>query len=171
MAAALGAEELEREARERTGLADFGEPGWREGLDVLLEELARAELSELGRMVWRSRLLSHLVQRLRVVDCLSRHPEIERQSLVAPIFIVGLPRTGTTALSHLLAQDPATRSLRVWESARAGAAARDGHASTATRASRRRRSSSSRSGCSRRASPRCTRTRRPVPPRITTCSA
>ena len=35
----------------------------------------------------------------------------------APIFVVGLPRTGTTALSHLLAQDPDTRSLRVWESA------------------------------------------------------
>jgi hypothetical protein len=68
-------------------------------------------------MVWRSRLLSHLVQRLRVLDCLSCHPEIERQPLVAPVFMVGLPRTGTTALSHLLAQDPATRSLRVWESA------------------------------------------------------
>ena len=117
MAAALGAEELESEARERTGLADFGEPSWREGLDVLLEELARAELSDLGRMVWRGRLLSHLEQRLRVLDCLSRHPEIERQPLVAPVFMVGLPRTGTTALSHLLAQDPATRSLRVWESA------------------------------------------------------
>ena len=68
-------------------------------------------------MVWRGRLLSHLVQRLRVLDCLARHPEIERQPLVAPVFMVGLPRTGTTALSHLLAQDPATRSLRVWESA------------------------------------------------------
>ena len=117
MAAALGAEELESEARERTGLADFGEPGWRDGLDVLLDELARAELSDLGRMVWRGRLLSHLEQRLRVLDCLARHPEIERQPLVAPVFMVGLPRTGTTALSHLLAQDPATRSLRVWESA------------------------------------------------------
>ena len=117
MAAALRAEELEREARERTGLADFGEPVWRDGLAVLLEELARAELSDLGRMVWHGRLLSHLVQRLRVLDCLARHPEIERQPLVAPVFMVGLPRTGTTALSHLLAQDPATRSLRVWESA------------------------------------------------------
>jgi hypothetical protein len=68
-------------------------------------------------MVWRNRLLSHLVQRLRVLDCLSCHPGIEQQSMVAPVFIVGLPRTGTTALSHLLAQDPATRSLRVWESA------------------------------------------------------
>ena len=117
MAPALRAEELEREAREKTGLSDFGEPCWREGLAVLTSELARAELSDLGRMVWHGRLLSHLVQRLRVQDCLSRHPEIERQAVPAPVFMVGLPRTGTTALSHLLAQDPATRSLRVWESA------------------------------------------------------
>jgi len=117
MSAALGREALESEACERAGLADFGEPVYREGLDVLLAELAGAELSDLGRMVWRGRLLSHLVQRLRVVDYLARHPEIERQAVPAPVFMVGLPRTGTTALSHLLAQDPATRSLRVWESA------------------------------------------------------
>jgi hypothetical protein len=117
MSVALRADDLLAEARERTGLADFGDPSFGEGLGVLLDELPRAELSELGRMVWRARLLTHLTQRLRVLDVLARHPEIERQALPAPVFIVGLPRTGTTALSHLLAQDPATRSLRVWESA------------------------------------------------------
>jgi len=115
--AALRAEALLSEACERTGLEDFGEPSWREGLDVLLDDLARAALSDLGRMVWRGRLLSHAVQRLRVLDVLARQPEIERQPVPAPVFLVGLPRTGTTALAHLLAQDPATRSLRVWESA------------------------------------------------------
>jgi len=115
--AALGAEELLAEARDRTGLADFGDPGFRDGFDVLTEDLARAELSELGRLVWRGRLLGHLVQRLRVLDWLARHPELEDLPVPAPIFVVGLPRTGTTALSHLLARDPATRSLRVWESA------------------------------------------------------
>lgn len=115
--ASLRADELLAEACERTGLGDFGDPIHREGLDVLLDDLARAPLSDLGRMVWRGRLLSHAVQRLRVLDVLARHPEIERQPVQAPVFMVGLPRTGTTALSHLLAQDPATRSLRVWESA------------------------------------------------------
>jgi hypothetical protein len=115
--ASLRAGELLAEARERTGLSELGDPSWREGLEVLLDDLARTELSDLGRMVWRGRLLNHLVQRLRVLDVLARHPEIERQPVPAPVFIVGLPRTGTTALSHLLAADPDTRSLRVWESA------------------------------------------------------
>jgi len=114
---ALAADELLEQARARTGLADFGDPIFREGLDVLLEDVARAELSDLGRMVWRGRLLGHLVSRLRVVDWLARHPATLGLEVPAPIFVVGLPRTGTTALSHLLAQDPGTRSLRVWESA------------------------------------------------------
>lgn len=113
----MQAEALLAEARERTGLEDFGDPSYREGLDVLLDDLARAPLSDLGRGVWHGRLVGALVQRLRVEDWLARHPEIEQLPVPAPVFIVGLPRTGTTALSHLLAQDPGTRSLRVWESA------------------------------------------------------
>ena len=113
----LTAGELETEARRRAGLDDFGDPVYREGLDVLCGALADTELSELGRMVWRGRLLGHLVARLRVVDWLARHPATLALEVPAPVFVVGLPRTGTTALSHLLAQDPGTRSLRVWESA------------------------------------------------------
>jgi hypothetical protein len=108
---------LETEARQRTGLDDFGDPIYREGLDVLCGALAGTELTELGRMVWHGRLLGHLVTRLRVVDWIARHPATLALAVPAPIFVVGLPRTGTTALSHLLAQDPETRSLRVWESA------------------------------------------------------
>ena len=43
------------------------------------------------------------------------NPEIDEQRIVSPLFGLGLPRTGSTALSFLLAQDPARRSLRVWE--------------------------------------------------------
>ena len=117
MERALRAGELLATARERTGLADFGDPIFRDGLDVLCDAIARTELSDLGGMVWRGRLLGHLIARLHVVDWLGRHPETLAQAVPAPIFVVGLPRTGTTALSHLLAQDPDTRSLRVWESA------------------------------------------------------
>ncbi len=104
-------------ARRRTGLDDLGEPVFGEGLAVLCEALAaEARLNDLGRVIWKQRLLGYLVQRLRIEDWYRRHPEIDTQKIVAPIFVVGLPRTGTTALSNLLAQDPETRSLRVWES-------------------------------------------------------
>src|SRR6185436_7690084 len=44
-----------------------------------------------------------------------RHPEIAEEPIVAPLIGLGLPRTGSTALSALLAEDPEARSLRRWE--------------------------------------------------------
>jgi len=113
----VNASDLLDAARRRTGLDDFGEPSFGEGLEVLCGALStEARLNDLGRMVWRQRLLGYLVQRLQIEDWHRRHPEIDAQEIAAPIFVIGLPRTGTTALSNLLAQDPETRSLRVWES-------------------------------------------------------
>lgn len=105
-------------ARAATGLHDFGEGDLEAGLERIVSSLEdEALLNDLGRGVWKGRIHGLLTQRLRVEDWYTRHPEIDEQEIVAPIFIVGLPRTGTTALSHLLACDPAIRSLRVWESA------------------------------------------------------
>ncbi len=103
--------ELIDDARHKTGLDDFGGDGFREGLEVLCRALAEeAQLNEMGQQVARHQLLRLLATRLEVHDCLRRHPEIEAQVLRAPIFVLGLPRTGTTALSALLARDPDTRS-------------------------------------------------------------
>jgi len=105
-------------ARSNTGLRDFGEGDFESGLERIVHALENeALLGDLGRAVWQGRLLGLLTQRLHVEDWYTRHSEIEDQEIEAPIFIVGLPRTGTTALSHLFACDPAIRSLRVWESA------------------------------------------------------
>jgi hypothetical protein len=54
---------------------------------------------------------------LLVEDWYAGHPELEKERIEAPIFIVGMSRSGTTALSHLLARDPANRSLLGWEAA------------------------------------------------------
>ena len=56
-----------------------------------------------------------LVNRLEVEQWFARHPEIDEQEIVAPLFGLGLPRTGSTALSFLLASDTTRRSLRTWE--------------------------------------------------------
>jgi hypothetical protein len=114
----LVADELVAAAEAETGLTDFGGDSFRLGLENLTTALAEeADLSELGSEIMRMRLTGHLTARLRVVETVHQHPEIADEQVVAPIFIIGLPRTGTTALSNLLAADPGIRSLRMWESA------------------------------------------------------
>ncbi len=106
-------------ARAETGLADFGDPTFRAGLDVLADALeCEANLNDLGRFALGGLILGYLRERLYIEDWYRRHPEIEAQEIRAPVFVTGLPRTGTTALSNLLAEDPAARSLRMWESHR-----------------------------------------------------
>ncbi len=103
-------------ARASTGLDDFGDATFRDGLEVLVEALPHAKLNAVGAAACEGQILGYLCERLRVEDWHARHPEIAAQSIAAPVFVTGLPRTGTTALSNLLAADPAARSLRFWES-------------------------------------------------------
>lgn len=113
----LTAASLVEQAVAATGLEDFGGDGHAEGLARLTEALAaEGDLTELGESILELRLRGLLVNRLRIEDTYRRHPEIAGQEVRAPLFIIGLPRTGTTALSNLLAADPQIRSLRLWES-------------------------------------------------------
>jgi hypothetical protein len=105
------------EARAQTGLADFGEDSYTEGLDMLLRALRdEARLNERGEAFLHQRIVGYLSQRLQVEDWYRRHPEIDEVPITAPLIGLGLPRTGSTALSMLLAQDPDVRYLRRWES-------------------------------------------------------
>jgi hypothetical protein len=104
-------------ASERTGLFDFGEDSFREGLEILVRALRdEARLNDRGEAFIYDRITTHLSQRLQVEDWYRRHPEIDDVPITAPLFGLGLPRTGSTALSFLLAQDPEIRYLRAWES-------------------------------------------------------
>jgi hypothetical protein len=113
----LDPDELEADAREQTGLTDFGDGYHREGLERLVASMnEEGELTEIGELMQRGRLGAHLVARLQVEATYREHPEIEEQQVEGPVFVIGLPRTGTTALSQLVAADPQFRSLRLWES-------------------------------------------------------
>ncbi len=113
----LSADALVDAAIAETGLSDFGGASFRQGLDRLVDALeAEAQLSELGEQIMGMRLQGHLSTRLRIHATYREHPDIAEQAIETPIFIIGLPRTGTTALSNLLHADPAIRSLRMWES-------------------------------------------------------
>ena len=75
-----------------------------------------ARLNARGEGYIYPRIVTALSQRLQVEDWYRRHPEIDDVEILPPLIGLGLPRTGSTALSLLLSQDPGIRYLRRWES-------------------------------------------------------
>jgi hypothetical protein len=113
----LDVERIESDARAETGLDDTGGVDYREGLWRLVESMnSEGELTDMGEAMQHARLVALLVARLQVEDTYRLHPDIDDEEVDGPVFVIGLPRTGTTALSQLVAADPQFRSLRMWES-------------------------------------------------------
>jgi len=104
-------------ARRRTGLGDFGDPPVEPALSVLVSSLEReADLHPLGRFLMRSHLRSILETRLRLAAAWAGRLEaLEASPIQRPVFITGMPRSGSTFLHELLAEDPDNRAPRVWE--------------------------------------------------------
>jgi hypothetical protein len=99
-----------------TGEDDFGEDGWREGLDLLLGGLCEeARLNDLGVEIAAGELANYLATRLAITAWRRDHPDVAAGTIERPLVIVGQPRTGTTILHDLLAQDPALRAPLTWE--------------------------------------------------------
>lgn len=107
---------LVNEAFRSTGLDDLGLPTWREGAERLVDELnSGAALHELGAVIASTEIATYLSNRLRIVDWAKHNPEITEQDIRPPIVILGQPRTGTTILFGVLAQDPGNRVPLTWE--------------------------------------------------------
>ena len=103
-------------AREITGLDDFGAADFLERMQVWLDEIRTdANRTALASTVMFSLCVKHAANRLRIEALLARHPEIHDEEVVAPLFVTGLPRSGTTHLVNLLAADTRFRSLPLWE--------------------------------------------------------
>ena len=99
-----------------TGLDDFGDESFRQPFKLLLRSLnADASLNFIGRIAAWKHTLHLLGDRLRLIEERKRHPEIADQEIRRPIFVTGLPRSGTTLLHRLLAEDPASRAPLTWE--------------------------------------------------------
>ena len=83
------------EASRRTGgLDDLGDGPFLEPLALFLESLEReARLNPVGRLIARERALLHTVNRLNYVNDRKRFPAIPDEQIVAPVFIIGFPRT------------------------------------------------------------------------------
>jgi len=108
---------LVEQACEMAGNDDFGlDDSWRDGLTRLCDGLtSEARLSGLGVEIALGDITRSLVNRLQIMKWRRENPAVATQSVRRPIFIVGQPRTGTTILFDLLAQDPELRPPLTWE--------------------------------------------------------
>lgn len=110
-------DDLKASAVKAVGLDDFGadDDNYLEALSVLLESYRRdAGLTEIGSKMSRFFLRNALVARLISEASWQRYPEHAGVPITAPIFVTGLPRTGTTALHRLLCGDPRHQGLELW---------------------------------------------------------
>lgn len=112
----LSADALIERAERTTGLSNWGGADIRTPLSVLVKSFDEdAGLNLGGRIVVRAYLHRLLCNRLKIENDIALHPDIESVEIRRPVFIVGLPRTGSTLLQRLLSRDPQVRSLQTWE--------------------------------------------------------
>ena len=112
----INANEILDQAKSETGLSDLGEPLFFEGLNKLIDSINNeASLNEIGIQAQPIRIQGLLSNRLRFEEDLKKFPEILDQEIIAPIVIVGLPRTGSTMTHRLLASDPNHTAMLWWE--------------------------------------------------------
>jgi hypothetical protein len=110
------ATDLIETAKRRCGLDDFGEGDFFEALSRLLDSCQdEGQLNLIGKIALKTDVLETLCARLQMERDRQLYPDITRQKIRQPLFIVGLPRSGTSVLHRLLGADPEHRSPLMWE--------------------------------------------------------
>jgi hypothetical protein len=109
-------ENIIAEASARTGRTEIGDPAALEGLQRLIDAYAsEARFTQRGAQMAHADLVTYMSNRMRIEGWLADHPELLDAPIEKPLFVFGLPRTGTTLMINLLAADPARRSFLRWE--------------------------------------------------------
>lgn len=103
------------EATRKAGQDDFGKDDFLPGLTALLQAYENGGFTEKAARATRARVLNLLVARLKIEAGWKKHPEIFDIEIKSPLFLTGLPRTGTSALLNILSRDAGTRTLKLWE--------------------------------------------------------
>ena len=114
--ASFQVDHLLKKAIRETGLDDFGPDHFLTPLNILVNDFAcHNKTDSLGRVVFCQMILSSLKNRLNLHHVIKNYPEVEKVQINAPLFVIGLPRTGTTFLQGLLSQVSTLRPLQNWE--------------------------------------------------------
>jgi hypothetical protein len=115
MAQPLVVDEMIEEAIRAAGSDRFDSGTFREGLDILVADVNNDNRPEAGNARLRAAFVSALANRAKTTAYLDAHPHLLDRRIERPVFVFGIPRTGTTLLNNLLAADPARRSPLTWE--------------------------------------------------------
>ncbi|MDB5447326.1 MAG: sulfotransferase family protein [Phenylobacterium sp.] len=112
----MNADQLVERAHRQTGVDSFHSQSFREGLEILVADANRGgQYNDKGVDYFEAQATHFLSVRLKLDDYIRRNPEVLEVPIKAPVVVLGIPRTGTTLASNLLATDPARRSILTWE--------------------------------------------------------
>lgn len=110
----LTVEHVHNTAMKKTGLSDFGDLYYLEGLNVLMKAAREDGLNFIGRVFIQNQAVLYATRRLEWVEMMKREPEAFATPLKPPLAVVGLHRSGTTILQRMLAADPAHQAIPLW---------------------------------------------------------
>mmetsp|Transcript_4650 Transcript_4650/g.4682 ORF Transcript_4650/g.4682 Transcript_4650/m.4682 type:complete len:474 (+) Transcript_4650:185-1606(+) len=104
-------------ATKKSGLSDFGGTGFIDAYNKIMksEVQLNEKYTNLGYIAAKIELGMGWVRRLKLVDYIKKNPDVLQVPVRSPVFVMGLPRTGTTFLHRLLSLDPAVRAPITWE--------------------------------------------------------
>jgi hypothetical protein len=112
----LNAESILKKARKKAGFTGILSAQTEEGLRLLIQSInEEAELNPFGKLAVKGLLDRTLYGRMKVEQMLDDNPDIEKSKIKQPVFIIGMPRTGTTILHAMMHEDSAHRSPLSWE--------------------------------------------------------
>lgn len=112
----LNPHELLAAAEQATGLSDYGDTDPRPSLQALAKSINdEAALNAAALAGKRLGLIRVLCNRLLLHDAIRRNPQVEEETILKPIVILGLPRSGTTKLHRMIAADPKMQKLPLWK--------------------------------------------------------
>jgi hypothetical protein len=119
MSAVTSIDEIVTRASELTDVSDPAPQHFLENLTAVVESVnTEAALTDDGLQGILFQLVPALRNRMEVDAYVAEQPEVDELPLPAPIFLTGLPRSGTTYFQYLFDQDPRVRMLRTWEGER-----------------------------------------------------
>lgn len=109
------AEQVITRARLDTGLYNLGNNEYKELMELLFKSVKNSQITALGRSLIHFIVYRVTVNRLRALDFIKQHPGVLDTPIEKPVFVVGLPRSGTTLLQNVLSQSPHYESMELWQ--------------------------------------------------------